>query len=113
MDREAVLRQMGVLDDNTIDMLRMFLTMTRPMIEKLRDAFTRNDKARLKEIAHSLKGAARSACCMALGDAAAVIQDYVQNITPVTEAHILAVESEFQRAEADIETMKAVSNMNI
>ena len=107
IDREAVKRQMGALDAGTIEMLGMFISMTRPQIDKLRAAFAAQDRAQVKEIAHSLKGAARSACCMALGDAAAEIQTACEKGALPPEPLIAAVEAEFVRAEEEIKGMKA------
>lgn len=73
VDRAAVRRQMGALDANAVEMMNMFIDMTAPMIFRLNDV--RHDTRQLEEIGHSLKGAARSACCPALGDLAERLQD--------------------------------------
>jgi len=49
--------------------------MTEPMLFKLLEAQKQNDHHTLKEIGHSLKGGARSACLNILGDLAAELQD--------------------------------------
>jgi two-component system sensor histidine kinase/response regulator len=106
VDREAVKRQLGELDAGAIEMLGMFVSMTRPVVEKLRAMFEAKDRQHVKEVAHSLKGAARSACCMALGDAAARVQDVCEAGEMPERALIAAVETEFERAADEIRTMK-------
>jgi HPt (histidine-containing phosphotransfer) domain-containing protein len=56
-------------------MLNMFAGMTAPLIETLEQAGRDGNHRAIEETAHSLKGAARSACCPVLGDLAAQIQD--------------------------------------
>lgn len=81
IDHEAVIAQMGSFDDSVIEMLKMFADMTAPLVERIEKAQAQKDYKELKEAAHSLKGAARSACASKLGDLAAKLQDNA-------EAHI-------------------------
>ncbi|MAM34204.1 MAG: hybrid sensor histidine kinase/response regulator [Micavibrio sp.] len=67
--------QMGTLDDSAIEMLGMFVDMTSPLISKLKEAHANDDRHAVTETAHSLKGAARSAAALKLGDIAADLQD--------------------------------------
>ena len=108
LDMAAMEKQLGALDDGTIGMLGAFIRMTRPDMEKIAAAFARNDQLRVKEIAHSLKGAARSACCMELGQVAAEIQDLGDKGLPVTPEMMSALEASFARAEEAIAALRPV-----
>lgn len=75
IDRQAMIDQMGAFDENAIEMLQMFVDMTAPLVERIRKAELAKDYHNLREAAHSMKGAARSACLNILGDIASVLQD--------------------------------------
>lgn len=107
VDRDMIVRQMGALDKDTIAMLGVFIDMTRPQMEKIREAFNAGDLPRLKELAHSLKGAARSACCMRLGDLAAAMQERAERGEAFTEGQVAALMAEFDRAAREIGEMSA------
>ncbi|MCK5285039.1 MAG: response regulator [Alphaproteobacteria bacterium] len=102
---KAIKQQMGAFDNSAIDMLHMFIDMTRPLIEKIQNAQNEKDFHILKETAHSLKGAARSACCNVLGDLASTLQDQ-------TEKHELPkhlvedIANEFKRIQIEIKNLK-------
>lgn len=105
IDKNAVREQMGALDDNSIEMLGMFAEMTEPLIAGLKTAQSNNDYHALKETAHSLKGAARSACCNILGDFAAKLQDDAEKkISSI--GLIEKIAAEFERAKMEIKTLK-------
>lgn len=88
VDISAIEQQFGAFDDMAIEMLGMFADMTEPLIEKIRKAHIENDPKSLAEHAHSLKGAARSACCFILGDLAEEIQDNAEK--GASTDHLLA-----------------------
>lgn len=75
IDREAMIAQMGGFGDGEIQMLKLFPDMARPLVEQISAAFEASDFHALAEAAHSLKGAARSACAMPLGDVCSTLQD--------------------------------------
>jgi len=107
IDRQAMVRQLGGIDAGTIDMLRMFVKMTRPtLLEKIDAAFTAGDTKKLKEVGHSLKGSARSACCPHLGDLCAALQEAAEKGHPVTAEMITAIKAEFERVAAEVEVLK-------
>lgn len=101
LDYEAINTQMGSLDEGAIEMLGMFIDMTRPLIEKISIAQTKNDFLDLNETAHSLKGAARSACANILGEFASELQNAsnVRQDRPDLVEHII---EEFKRVEDEI-----------
>lgn len=106
VDRQMIIQQMGALDAGTIQMLHMFIDMTRPLIKKITDSFEQKDFNKLKEHAHSLKGAARSAACPRLGDLASDVQDHVEKNIPVTEKMVSDISAEFDRVITDIQSIK-------
>ncbi len=101
VDKDAMIAQMGAFDESTIEMLGMFIDMTRPQIEKIEQALKDNDFHELKELGHSLKGGARSACCNVLGDFAAQLQDNAEAQKPVDEV-VASIVEEFKRVEDEI-----------
>lgn len=106
IDKDAMIAQMGAFDDNAIDMLGMFIEMTQPLIKRIQAAHENKDIHDLAEAAHSLKGAARSACCNALGDVASALQDAAEKQAP-GETLVKNVLAEFVRAEAEIKALKS------
>ena len=101
IDREAMIAQMGAFDENAIEMLKLFVDMTQPLIKRIRNSQANNDVNDLKEAAHSLKGASRSACLNDLGEAAAALQTEAENkgtCAPIVEKVI----AEFERARSEI-----------
>ena len=106
IDREAMIEQMGAFDETTIDMLGMFVDMTRPQIGKIEEALSAGDFTALRELGHSLKGAARSACCNVLGDLAARLQDDAEAQKPVG-ALVDDIVKEFARVETEVSGLKS------
>lgn len=101
IDKNAMIEQMGAFDDMAIEMLGMFVDMTAPLIGKIRAAHTHKDTHELMEAAHSLKGAARSACCNVLGDLASKLQDAAEDGNPGDDL-IPQIEAEFERVKAEV-----------
>lgn len=105
-DREAMTQLMGSFDADTVSMLHAFIGMTRPLVDKLEAAFAAGQTHDLGEIAHSLKGSARSACCATLGDLAHNIQHNVTHNIAVTQEMITSIRVEFERAVVEIGDVK-------
>ncbi|MEZ5814889.1 MAG: ATP-binding protein [Alphaproteobacteria bacterium] len=101
IDKAAMVAQMGAFDAIAVEMLGMFVQMTSPQIERIQAALTDGDFHALKELGHSLKGAARSACCNVLGDLAARLQDDAAAQRPV-DALVGEIAEEFQRVEDEV-----------
>jgi HPt (histidine-containing phosphotransfer) domain-containing protein len=97
---------MGGLDEGTIEMLQRFVGMTEPLISRLRATLDNGDFNGLKEAAHSLKGAARSACCNVLGDVAAALQEDAAANKPTCARLVATAEREFERATREIRALK-------
>lgn len=104
IDRDAMIAQMGAFDENAVEMLKLFIDMTHPLIKRIKAAQANNDLDDLKEAAHSLKGASRSACLNDLGEVAAQLQTEAENhgaCGPVVEKVML----EFERARSEISAL--------
>ncbi len=105
IDRETMIDLIGVFDESSIEMLKMFVEMTEPQIEELKTALDHQDHPRMREVAHSLKGASRSACANVLGDMAAELQDTAEAGNPC-EKLVDKVLAEFERVRTEINEMK-------
>ena len=105
IDKNAMIAQMGAFDAEAIEMLHMFVKMTRPSIEKLETAFAENNIHDLKEIAHSLKGGALSASCPHLGARAAELQKNAEKGQTITADMIAAVKKEFKRVTEEVKKL--------
>lgn len=101
VDKAAMVEQMGAFDAGTIEMLGMFVEMTKPQIGKIEAALAAQDHDDLKELGHSLKGAARSACCPVLGDLAARLQNEAGSKQDVARL-VGDIAKEFKRVEREI-----------
>lgn len=100
IDMKALIDQMGAFDHDAKEMLGFFVEMTKPLISRLEKAYVDQDLKEIAEAAHSLKGAARSACANKLGDIAAQMQHDAENnkydpkIIVSAKAEFLIVEKE-------------------
>jgi len=101
IDLKAMKLQMGAVDAETIGMVGMFLEMCSPLVERIRAAFDMNNPFELEEAAHSLKGAARSACCMALGDVAEKLQEQARELQSCADI-VNDIEYQFERVAAEV-----------
>lgn len=106
IDQNAIIAQMGILDEGTIEMLDMFVDMTAPMIKEIQTASNDQQYDELAELAHSLKGAARSACANILGDYASELQDESENKKQRTDL-IENITIEFEQVKEEISNLKA------
>ena len=106
IDQNAVIAQMGALDDSTIEMLGMFVEMTEPLIAAIETAHHGKNFHDLTESAHSLKGAARSACANVLGNFA----DELQNESEAGKERSDLIENivkEFERVKQEVHSLSA------
>ena len=101
IDKQAMVEQMGAFDENAIEMLKMFIDMTEPLMADLLQADAAKDHHNLKEIGHSLKGAARSACANILGDICAEIQDKA-DLKQDVSGLVKDAANEFERVKAEV-----------
>lgn len=106
LDRDCVVAQMGAFDQSAVEMLKTFVRATDPLVTRLAAAESGQNFTTLAEVAHSLKGAARSACCSQLGALAAQIEMAALDERPCANLIVAAVR-EFGRARAEIEGLTA------
>lgn len=97
---------MGSTPDDARAMLRAFPKLCAPLIDRINQAVAQDDMHELAEAAHSLKGAARSACCERLGDMAAQLQNGATQKTPVDNL-IPAINTMFAAACSEIDALSA------
>ncbi len=101
VDQACLLEHIGVLDERTQEMMSMFIDMTSPLIDEISAAFESGNGHALCELGHSLKGAARSACCPRLGDLASFLQDHGDSDTDCSEC-VKDIMEEFEAVKRDI-----------
>lgn len=91
---------MGELDDMAIEMMGMFSEMTQPLMDDLKAAHDAQDWKQYEEVGHSLKGSARSACAVKLGDICSDIQDEAATASDERRAALLnAAFDEFENVK--------------
>lgn len=92
IDPNMAVAQFGAFDDDAKTMIGMFIQMSEPQVKDIESSYSQRDWVKLKGLAHSLKGAARSACCPQLGDVAEKLQTESANgnVSPDTCAQISA-----------------------
>jgi CheY-like chemotaxis protein len=108
IDLKALEQQLGTIDDMAIEMLSMFVEMTEPLISKLGDAAQQQDVLEIREIAHSLKGSARSAGAVKMGDIAYDLQELAEN-GQFNEALVVQINDSFEDVKAHVNALTAVS----
>jgi CheY-like chemotaxis protein len=108
IDLKALEQQLGTIDDMAIEMLSMFVEMTEPLISKLGDAAQQQDVLEIREIAHSLKGSARSAGAVKMGDIAYDLQELAEN-GQFNEALVVQISDSFEHVKAHVNALTAVS----
>lgn len=101
IDRDAIITQMGEFNQDTIEMLKLFIEMTEPLMDDIKRAHEEKDYHALAEAAHSLKGAARSACAVGLGDLASELQDRAEERKNI-DALIPSIQDEFIEVKKEI-----------
>ncbi len=106
IDRSCLIANIGKIDRSAIEMMRLFTEMTDPLIQDMHHAAETKDQHALSELGHSLKGAARSACCNILGDLADQLQEKSDNKDEYS-ALILEIDREFLRIKEEVQNMVA------
>lgn len=105
IDIEGLKRQMGAIDESAVEMMEMFVEMTESVVSDLKGAYVAKDLNKVHEVAHSLKGAARSASCMKLGDITSRIQDLAMSKSDVGDLVTMAAE-EFARVRQEVKLLR-------
>ncbi len=106
IDLAAITEQMGAFDDSAKEMLGFFIEMTEPVLARLTSGQANNNSHDVQEAAHSLKGAARSACAMQLGELASEAQDLAEKNADTARV-VAEIVTEFERVRLAIKTLQA------
>ena len=101
----ALERQLGSIDAMAIEMLSMFVKMTQPLVEQLQSASEAGDSTQIREVAHSLKGSARSAGAVRMGDIAFEIQENAEGDTS-DERLFADIIQEFENVKSHIKSLE-------
>ncbi|MCB1562600.1 MAG: response regulator [Alphaproteobacteria bacterium] len=104
VDRACIAEQMGAFDAGALEMLHLFVEMCAPLVKTISVQYEAGDMHALAEAAHSLKGAALSACCNTLGALARRLQDEAEKSSADPELPEL-ITAEFERVKAYIAGM--------
>jgi two-component system, sensor histidine kinase and response regulator len=83
IDLPALITQMGMDRASVLSLLKKFPDMCEPLLNAITHAIAHDDLDAMGHAAHSLKGAARSACCDGLGALAAQLQNAAETRQPV------------------------------
>ncbi|MGH1375366.1 MAG: response regulator [Alphaproteobacteria bacterium] len=105
IDHDCLIAHIGEINENTIEMMHMFMEMTQPLVDEIGEAYQQKNFTALFELGHSLKGSARSACCNILGDLAQDLEDQAER-KDVSSQLIDKIKQEFTNIENSIEDLK-------
>jgi|GEM_PF-374042 len=103
---EKIIEQLGTIDKNSLGLIERFLEMTAATISRIGDAAAHDDHPEVASLAHSLKGAAYSACCLKLGDIAKDIQDMAQDDNSAYNDLVKQIPYEIENIKDDLEKLK-------
>lgn len=106
LDIALIEEQMGAFDDSAREMLGFFIEMTEPVLQRLVQGQETANAHEVKEAAHSLKGAARSACAMHLGNLASETQDAAEK-NGDTSKLVRSIVEEFSRVRSAITKLQS------
>lgn len=106
LDLVSLQEHMGDLDEVALSMLARFPDMMRPLVARISTLSEQGDVDPLVDVAHSLKGAARSAAAIELGDISETIQHNA--LHGVIEKHLAhKLETAFSKVETAIQRICA------
>ncbi|MCB9963867.1 MAG: response regulator [Rhodospirillales bacterium] len=104
IDLAALMALMGSDEADAKEMLKIFPTMAEKIVQQIQQAWDTKNMPSLRDAAHSLKGAAKSACCMPLGEAAGALQD-AADAGQASMQHVGAVWKRFSEVENAIKNL--------
>ncbi len=105
LDLPALQALMGCDEEDAKDMLKSFPGMSEPILNQMQQSWDGKNMSGLVEAAHSLKGAAKSACLTQLAEAAGELQDAASQ-SQVNQPHITQVWRKFSEVETAIEELE-------
>jgi two-component system sensor histidine kinase/response regulator len=108
VDRKLAVELFGVFDHDTVDLIKMFIQISIPQIAEMQRYYDEKQWTGLKNMAHSLKGAARSACCLQLGQVAEKIQNLSEN-GQVDDHCMQQLQVAFEKAGTEVHDLEEVN----
>jgi two-component system sensor histidine kinase/response regulator len=108
LDLHSIREQMGELDEISLIMLSRFPGMMRPLLMRIFESAKDKNFSAVFELAHSLKGAARSAGAVMLGDIAEIVQQGAQH-NQMNNSDLEQLSREFERAEYAIAKLTSLN----
>ena len=105
----AIQEIMGEMDESVVEMLREFVRTTEPRLDKLEAAIQKNDYSKLTELTNSIKGAARSACCLRFGGLIDQLHQYGLDRDKPDSRLMDDIIMEFSRIQREVAGLKPVS----
>lgn len=103
VDLDMLCEMMEMPRDEAVEMVKMFAEMSVKTIDKIQALAQAENHKELAEAAHSLKGAARSACCNVLGDLASSVQESAEE-SRVNWQAISQLGREFEELQRELES---------
>ncbi|MBM3547714.1 MAG: hypothetical protein FJX54_12240 [Alphaproteobacteria bacterium] len=74
LDLSQLLAAFGEIDDDVREMMQIFIETTEPMLGELAEKIAARDQPGVEDLAHSAKGAARSAGARAMATACEAVE---------------------------------------
>ena len=106
INMDALREIVGEMDDGIKTMLRDFVNNTEPQLDALEKAIDNNDYKKLIDLTNSLKGAARSACCLRLGGLIDQLHQYAIDKEKPSSRLMDDIIMEFARVQREVAGLK-------
>lgn len=105
IDFKALEERIGAVNQDTKNMLESFVKMTAPRVNELHSAYDNRDLKRLSDLAHSLKGAALSACAPKLAELGESLQAINENNYSSAFPLLKEIETEIGEIQKTVESL--------
>lgn len=107
IDENAIIELIGEINEDTYEMLDIFIDVTHDIIERIGQQADNKDYIALENSAHSLKGSSRSAGCAELGDIASRIQELARKNDPESLEIVKDIPIEIERIKDKLQQMRS------
>lgn len=105
IDFDALKERVGAADKDAKHILTTFIKMTTPRVEELQTAYDNRDIQKISDLAHSLKGAALSACAPKLAELGESLQAINENTYPNAFPLLREIETEINEIQKTVENL--------
>lgn len=106
IDQKAIIALIGEINEDTYEMLDIFITVTQQTVERMQEQAANADYIDLEQSAHSLKGSSRSAGCNELGKLASEIQELARYNKPESLKLVKEIPAEMARIKNELIQMR-------